>query len=357
MAVLEAMAAAKPVVAVHTPAFDEFAEDGVSACFVARQDAGLLAGAIIELFGDADRAARLGAAARAAAERFRVEDTAEALVDVLAAAVDRHRAGPPTGVPRIARVVRRAAGTARRRPPFREPAEVVVRSGPAAGLRLGGGPASADYSSGTNELPVQEAIVAALAPGAVFFDVGANVGFFALLAARAVGPEGRVVAFEPVPELAGAIVDNAGRNDLDVTVLPVAVGGADGREPLHLARHPGGAALASAGPPPDRRGELDVEVRTLDALVAEGAVPAPDVVKIDVEGAEPAVLAGMTELLRTRRPVVVCELDGPTRAEVDRKVEEVRTILDACGYGVRRLRDAYAGAGWTVTHVVGEPAG
>jgi glycosyltransferase involved in cell wall biosynthesis len=83
MAVLEAMAAAKAVVAVHTPAFEEFARDGHSAVFVARQDRELLADAIVDVFGDRRRVAALGEAARQDAERFRVEHTAARLLDIL----------------------------------------------------------------------------------------------------------------------------------------------------------------------------------------------------------------------------------------------------------------------------------
>lgn len=83
MAVLEAMAAGKAVIAVHTPAFDEFARDGHSAVFVARQDRALLAEAIIEVFGDPTRVRSLGQAARQDAERFRVEHTAARLMAIL----------------------------------------------------------------------------------------------------------------------------------------------------------------------------------------------------------------------------------------------------------------------------------
>lgn len=91
MAVLEAMAAAKPVVAVHTPAFEEFVVEGETARFVARQEAALLADAVAEVFGDPARAAAMGRAGRERAERFRVERTAEQLADVLRRVVEERR--------------------------------------------------------------------------------------------------------------------------------------------------------------------------------------------------------------------------------------------------------------------------
>ena len=88
----------------------------------------------------------------------------------------------------------------------------TVRQGPAAGLRFGSRNASADYASGRNEATVQEAVAGHLRPGSVFFDVGANVGFFTLLAARAVGPRGHIVAVEPMPENVAALRRNLERN-------------------------------------------------------------------------------------------------------------------------------------------------
>ncbi len=77
MAVLEAMAAGKPVVAVHTPAFDEFAVADETAVFVSHQDDRLLADAVASVFGDEERCSAMGIAARSRAEQFRVEVSAE----------------------------------------------------------------------------------------------------------------------------------------------------------------------------------------------------------------------------------------------------------------------------------------
>ena len=68
---------------MHTPAFDEFARDGVSAHFVAVQDRRALAEGIVEVFADPARARAMGTAGRTAAEAFRAERTAALLLDVL----------------------------------------------------------------------------------------------------------------------------------------------------------------------------------------------------------------------------------------------------------------------------------
>ncbi|PZF79909.1 FkbM family methyltransferase [Jiangella anatolica] len=229
----------------------------------------------------------------------------------------------------------------------------TVRNGPAAGLRLYPAGASAEYAGGGNELPVQSAIDELLSPGDVFYDVGANVGFFALLAARKVGPDGAAYAFEAVAELAEAIGRNAALNDLgNVTVIASAVSDTDGSAELLLTTHPGGATLAGGQTPPDLRGRRRVDTVRLDTLVAQGRIRPPRVVKIDVEGAEPAVLAGMTQLLAAHRPALVCEFDGPDDAAVEAATDRFEAALSGLAYDVRTLDPSYEGSGWQVRHVV-----
>ena len=128
----------------------------------------------------------------------------------------------------------------------------AIAAGEAAGLKLGAYGADSEFRLGTYERPVQVAIAASLSAGDVFYDVGANVGFFSLIAARKVGPQGCVYAFEPVPSNVSVITCCAQLNNFDkITVFQEAVGVATGRAELLLAHHIGGATLASAGAPPD----------------------------------------------------------------------------------------------------------
>jgi FkbM family methyltransferase len=229
-----------------------------------------------------------------------------------------------------------------------------IRAGVGIGLRIGRRHASADYSAGTNELPVQVALADLLRPGDVFFDVGANVGFFSLVAARLVGPEGRVIAIEPVPANCKAIRANARRNGFrNVEVLAAAAGGVEGTATLVLTRHPGGAALATAASqPPDAVGQLRVRVATIDGLVEAGHWPAPNVVKIDVEGAETGVLEGMCRTLARWHPVILCEVDGPDDAELAARRRTVVDLLAGWGYTVTELVDSYPGMTWRVCHFI-----
>jgi FkbM family methyltransferase len=198
------------------------------------------------------------------------------------------------------------------------------------------------------------AIVDALREGGVFYDVGSNVGFFALVAARCVGPIGEVYAFEPLPANVEQIEANAAANRLDnVTTMPYAVGDQEGTATLYLDAHPGGATLSAADS--GVGGQMDVEVVCIDNLFATGACRPPDVVKIDVEGSELAVLRSMATALSQHRPVVICELDAATRDGVAVKVREVSALLEGHRYSVERLPDSYADAAWEVVHLLAKP--
>ncbi len=230
-----------------------------------------------------------------------------------------------------------------------------VRTGPGTGLRMDLRWASAWYARGDVEPEAQRRIVETLGPGDVFYDVGANVGFFSLLAARRVGEAGEVWAFEPAPKQARAIRRNARRNRLDnIHVIEAAVAAAPGEGTLALAEHPGGAALlGAAAPPPDAAGTRPVRVVSVDSVVDEGAPP-PRLVKIDVEGAELAVVEGMTRTIETHRPWILCELDAPGDEELEAKRAAVAAALAQRGMAVETLTSGYAGS-WRVAHLWAAP--
>ena len=169
---------------------------------------------------------------------------------------------------------------------------------------------------GTLEIPVQEALRRLLGEGDVFYDVGANVGFFSLLAARLVGPPGRVYAFEPVADSAEAIRANAALNGFgNLSVLEKAVAAESGRERLLVVEDLSWSRLDRGRQHPRAAARVDVDVVALDDLVSAGELPPPTLVKIDVEGAELSVIEGMRSTIEHHRPAVVCELHD-TGAEV-----------------------------------------
>lgn len=234
-------------------------------------------------------------------------------------------------------------------------ADHVIATGEAAGLRLVSRGADPTFARGTYEPPIQRVVVSNLIRGDVFFDVGANIGFFSLIAARCVGNEGQVYAFEPVPTNAAALVQSAQLNGFDtIRVFPEAVAATSGRAQLLLARHIGGAALASAATPPDVSGHLEVDVTSLDDALVQRRVRPPNLVKVDVEGAEIDVFRGMKETLRVHRPKIVYEVDDATRDGLDRKTRQLAELLTSAGYVLTPLPPSYATQDWHVHHVFGE---
>jgi len=183
---------------------------------------------------------------------------------------------------------------------------------------------------GTLEPPVQEALRRVLAPGAVFYDVGANIGFFTILGARLVGPAGRVVAFEPVPACARAVARNIELNDFaHAAVREEAVGARSGVARLLVVGEASWSHLASTGRHADVREEIDVRVVSIDELVAAGEIGPPDVLKIDTEGAELQAIDGMRTTIERHRPAIVCELHDTNVAFC--------ALMDELGYTTTNL--------------------
>jgi len=158
---------------------------------------------------------------------------------------------------------------------------------------------------------------ARLRPGQTFVDIGANVGFFALLAARLVGACGRVYAFEPDPisceSLERSVHANGWRH---VHPFRIALSDHRGEAPLFRAKF--GTATSLLPEAPGREGRygatLRAQLRTLDELVAHGELDPERIaaIKIDVEGEEARTIAGMHATLEAARyPPLWCEVRGP----------------------------------------------
>jgi FkbM family methyltransferase len=199
-------------------------------------------------------------------------------------------------------------------------------------------------AGGNLESGVQEAMVRHLSRGGVFYDIGANLGFFSLLGAHLSGLDaGRVIAFEAAPDNAEAIRVNAALNRIaNVEVICAAVTDHSGWGQLQIVDDQSWSKLVQYGEHPFTERVIDVRCVTIDELVRTGRVPPPTVIKIDVEGAELDVLAGMRETIATHEPAIICELHDTHTAFVQ--------AMDACGYRVINLegtvpmRDAGASA-------------
>lgn len=153
-----------------------------------------------------------------------------------------------------------------------------------------------------------------LQPGATFVDVGAHIGLLTLVAARVVGVAGRVHAFEASPDTFALLERTVAMNHFapPVVARSVAVGAVAERRTFHVRNVMGHSSLYDFADSDEgwTTKDVAVEVRPLDELIAPGA--RVDVVKIDVEGAELDVLAGMKRILATNPEIVLITEFGPS---------------------------------------------
>jgi FkbM family methyltransferase len=188
---------------------------------------------------------------------------------------------------------------------------------------------------GNLESAVQEAMVRHLGRGGVFYDVGANLGFFSMLAAHLVGLDvGHVYAFEAAPDNARAIRANAALNNIpNVTVIDKAVSARAGTGRLQIVDDQSWSKLEEYGQHPYTERVIEIELVAVDDLLRAGTLAPPTVVKIDVEGAEIAVLDGMRETLERHRPAVICELHGTHREFIAAMSDQGYRLINLEGPG------------------------
>jgi FkbM family methyltransferase len=177
--------------------------------------------------------------------------------------------------------------------------------------------------------------------GDTFFDVGAHAGWISLVAARIVGPGGRVVAFEPSPALAGLIRYHKRMNRTSaIRVEQVAVTDAPGVNDFFL--HNGGASSVNSltedivvrgAPAASSIDKVLVKTRSLDEY-CESAKRIPQVIKIDVEGAEFMVLRGASRILAQYKPTLILAVHPPLIP--DSTAQDVFDLLDRHHYSICR---------------------
>lgn len=151
--------------------------------------------------------------------------------------------------------------------------------------------------------------------GQVVWDVGANCGQMALFFSRAVGTKGQVLAFEPVRENFHDMQKNLGLNDItNVRCFEVALSRTAGTRRMLFdpARHTMGVFEDASVKMNGWTDGMEVRCDSIDRLI-EGGEPAPDVLKIDVEGAAADVVAGGISLIETKRPAIYLELHALAR--------------------------------------------
>jgi FkbM family methyltransferase len=184
-----------------------------------------------------------------------------------------------------------------------------IASGLGKGLKFNSGGSAVGFMLGTHDVDVQFAMDKMIKTNQVVYDLGANVGFTAVLACKCVGEKGKVVCFEPMDHNAKQVQVNAKLNNFSqIEVFQVALGECDGVAEFQTSHSPTWGRLTSAGDTPEQTGVTQVTVRQLDKLVEEKQLPLPNFIKMDVEGAEADVIRGAYGTLSRSRPKMIIEL-------------------------------------------------
>lgn len=201
---------------------------------------------------------------------------------------------------------------------YPEGSVVTISSGYAKGLRwqrfhryVNG------YWVGQYELEMQTALTNLLKPGDRFFDIGANAGFFSLIGANVVGPKGSCISFDPDP--ANQISISAQR-DLNQFAhwqsVACAISDQSGR--LKFTSEGPGSPTARLQTNSQEGPGFEADAMTIDQACA--IYGSPDLIKMDIEGAEILALKGATKTLREIRPTLLIELHSE---DISRQVREL----------------------------------
>jgi FkbM family methyltransferase len=176
------------------------------------------------------------------------------------------------------------------------------------------------YWLGSYEMQKRQVFEEAIPKGAVVYDIGANVGYYSLLAAVLVGEEGKVYAFEPLPRNIDYLRRHVGLNHFaQVEIIEVAVSDRSGKIAFDLGPSSAMGHIAESG-------EIEVQQVCLDELLDAGEIQPPEFMKVDVEGAEYDVLKGARTLLERYRPILF--LDTHQREAHQPAI----TLLEELGY-------------------------
>jgi FkbM family methyltransferase len=219
-------------------------------------------------------------------------------------------------------------------------AEFAIPTGPLSGRRLRlNYRTDKSYWLGTYEPEVQAAIQAFVKPGAVAYDIGANIGYNTLHLALAAGANGKVFAFEPHPGNLERLRANLALNpDLDnITIIPKAVTDSEANVKflIHSSNNMGKVGASLGRQDQKYEQEIQVQATSLDHFVFAQGHPQPDVIKIDIEGGEILAISAMPRILKETRPLLFIEFHG------HESVEGAWSVLEEAGYTLHRMQLGY----------------
>ncbi len=179
------------------------------------------------------------------------------------------------------------------------------------------------YWLGSYEYAMQRVFSKIIKPGSVVYDIGANVGFYTLLASKLVGKQGRVFAFEPLAENIFYIKKHVRINLCNnVMIIEVAV---SERNAAVFFQEGVNSAEGTISP----SGKRQVKAKSLDRMYAMGEILPPDYIKVDIEGGELSALLGSRELISKYYPTIFLSTHG---ADMHKKC---CSLLQEIGYDVQ----------------------
>ena len=223
----------------------------------------------------------------------------------------------------------------------------TINAGPANGLRFEVTlPLDKAVWAGIYEPAFAEAIARDVKRGDVCYDIGGYRGYMS--GVMALAGASKVIVFEPLPENQQALRKLCSLNPgLNIELRTTAIGNFDGSVLLRVMPDPSMGKLVTSTFQTDAAavGETEVAIRTIDSLILEQVIPPPDVIKIDVEGAELDVLRGATRLLRERRPLIFLEAHSSSLEDA------CSQVLARLGYTIHRL-ELSPGGGEETRHLI-----
>ncbi|MEW1719605.1 FkbM family methyltransferase [Streptomyces sp. NPDC093109] len=202
------------------------------------------------------------------------------------------------------------------------------------------------YLFGVWEPHMTRWLQARLRPGDTFVDVGANIGYYSVLAAGLVGAEGRVVAIEASPAFHERLLQHVRLNDFGDNVRAVNGAVSDSRKTLTFVLASSANMGANSIVPYDGPAEssFEIEALPLPELLTAEEIASARVIKIDVEGAEGPVVRGLVPLLDRLRPdaEITVEVTPDRMALLGDSAEELLRTMRDHGFHVYRLANDYA---------------
>jgi FkbM family methyltransferase len=178
-----------------------------------------------------------------------------------------------------------------------------------------------------------------LKTGDTFIDIGANIGQHTIFAAKIVGEEGSVHAFEPIPKLYNQLKDSVELNHLDKYVFlhNVAIGPKEGQGTFYVSKNAGGSSFVNKD---DLSETITVSIKNGDTYLSP--LKKIDAIKIDVEGFEYEVLLGVKKIIETYRPILFLEFSGHFYTQQgNQSGEKILSLLRSYNYSIFDIEDNF----------------